>query len=189
MSKVRTLALGAMLLAGVASVSDAQASSTPRTRPDGGSYDRDHGRMKGPGIRGRRGHGGRGGFALGRELNLTEAQRAQIQAIHQKYQPQRKALHDRARPFLEGARTARQNWDSAGFRRNTEQARQILNGGEAIRAQELAEIRAVLTAEQRAKFDAREKEIAERRSRAKAEGGRRGMKPRGLRGAPATPRS
>ena len=172
MLKVRSLALGAFLVVGVAAISEAQASSTPRTR-DGGEYSRDRGEM---GKRG--GHvrkGGRDGLRLGRELNLTEAQRTQIAAIHKKYQPQYQTLRERARPFNEAARAARQKWDSVAFRTNTERARQVLAGGEAIRNQEKAEIRAVLTAEQRTKFDARQQEMAERRAKMKSEGGRRGQ--------------
>ncbi|HEU4747738.1 MAG TPA: Spy/CpxP family protein refolding chaperone [Gemmatimonadaceae bacterium] len=170
MLKMRSLALGALLVAGVAAISEAQVSSTPRTR-DGGAYGRDRGDMGEHRGHGRKGGRGRGGLALGRDLNLTEAQRTRIAAIHQKYRPQYQSLRERARPFTEAARAARQNWDSAGFRTNTERARQVLAGGEAIRNQETAEIRAVLTAEQRTKFDARQREIAERRAKMKSERG------------------
>src|SRR3990170_2070756 len=178
MLKVRSLALGALLVVGVAAISEAQVSSTPRKR-DGGAYGRDRGDMGK-----HRGHdrkAGRGrGFAFGRDLNLTEAQHTQIAAIHRKYQPQYQSLRERARPFSEAARAARQKWDSVAFRTNTERARQVLAGGEAIRNQERAEIRAVLTAEQRTKFDARQREIVERRARMKSE--------RGLRRGPGKPR-
>lgn len=169
MLKVRTLALGALLVVGVAAVSEAQASPTP---PQGG-IGRDRGKMGEHRGEGRKGGHGRGEF--GRDLNLTEAQKTQIKAIHQKYQPQHQALRERARPFNEAARAARQKWDSVGFRTNTERARQVMVSGEAIRTQETNEIRAILTAEQRTKFDARQKEMTERRAKMKTEGGRRGM--------------
>jgi Spy/CpxP family protein refolding chaperone len=162
------------MVAGVAAVSEAQASSTPRTYPEAGAQGRERGEMRQRGKLGRRARPGRDGLGLGRDLNLTEAQRTQIAAIHRKYQPQYQTLRERARPFNEAARTARQNWDSAGYRINTERARQVMAGREAIRNQEAAEIRGVLTAEQRTKFDARQKAITERRSRMKSEGGRRG---------------
>lgn len=173
MLKVRTLALGAFIAVGVATIVEAQATPTPRPSPDGGAYGRDHGDMGKRGPRQKAGRG-RGGFGFGRDMNLTEPQRTQITAIHRKYQPQHQALRDRARPFNEAARTARQNWDSVGFRTNTERARQVMAGGATIRTQETAEIRNVLTAEQRTKFDARQKEMTERRAKMKAEGGRRG---------------
>ena len=184
MLKVRSLALGALLVVGVAAISEAQASSTPRTSPDGGAYGRDRGDMGKRGGHARKGGRGRGGFGLGRDLNLTEAQRTQIAAIHKKYQPQYQSLRERARPFNEAARTARQNWDSVAFRTNTERARQVLAGGEAIRNQEMAEIRNVLTAEQRTKFDARRQEMTERRAKMKSERGLRG--PRKARPAAGT---
>jgi Spy/CpxP family protein refolding chaperone len=149
MSTVRTLALGALMLVGVAGVSAAQSTETPRTRPDAGSYQRGN----------RRGPGGREGF--GRDLNLTDAQKAQIKAIRQKYQPQNEALRAQAKPYMEAARAARQKGDTAAFRSNIEKAHQLMQGA-SFRAQEQAEIRAVLTPEQQAKFDARKKEHDER---------------------------
>lgn len=182
MLTVRSLALGAMMVVGVAVISEAQVSSTPRTTPDGGAYGRDRGEMKKHRGHARKAGRGRGGFGLGRDLNLTEAQRTQISAIHRKYQPQYQSIRERARPFHEAARTARQNWDSVAFRTNTERARQVLAGAQTLRAQETAEIRNVLTADQRTKFDARQKEMSERRAKMKSEGGRRG---RGGRARPA----
>jgi Spy/CpxP family protein refolding chaperone len=156
MSKVRTLALGALMLVGVAGVSAAQSTATPRTRPDAGSY--------------RRGAaGGREGF--GRDLNLTDAQKAQMKAIRQKYQPQNDALRAQAKPFMEAARAARQKGDSAAFRTNMEKAHQLMQGAQ-FKAQERAEIRAILTPDQQAKFDAQEK--------ARAQGGHKGWGRKGL---------
>lgn len=173
MLRIRSLALGALMAVGVAAVAEAQTSPTPRTSPEVGG--RERGEMGRRGGHGRKGGPGRGGFGLGRDLNLTEAQRTQIRAIHAKYRPQHQTLRERARPFNEAARAARQKWDSAGFRTNSERARQVMSGGEAIRNQERAEIRNVLTAEQRTKFDAQQQKMAERRAKMKTEGGRRGQ--------------
>ncbi len=175
MSTARTLALGALMLVGVGAVAEAQVSPTPQPRADTGSLRRGTDGRPDRGMRKSR-HGKRGGrdFAMARDLNLTEAQRTQIRAIHAKYQPQHRALRDRARPFLDAARTARQTWDSAGFRTNTERARQVMAGNATLRTQEQAEIRAILTAEQRTKFDAHIRQMSERRAKWKSEGGRRG---------------
>jgi Spy/CpxP family protein refolding chaperone len=159
MSTVRTLALGALMLVGVAGVSAAQSTATPR-RPEAGSY--------------RRGPGGRDGF--GRDLNLTDAQKTQIKAIRQKYQPQNEALRTQAKPYMEAAKAARQKGDTAAFRSNMEKAHQLMKNA-SYRTQEQAEIRAVLTPEQQAKFDARAKE--------RAEGGHKGWGRKGKGDKPA----
>jgi Spy/CpxP family protein refolding chaperone len=159
MSTVRTLALGALMLVGVAGVSAAQSTATPR-RPEAGSY--------------RRGPGGRDGF--GRDLNLTDAQKTQIKAIRQKYQPQNEVLRTQAKPYMEAAKAARQKGDTAAFRSNMEKAHQLMKNA-SYRTQEQAEIRAVLTPEQQAKFDARAKE--------RAEGGHKGWGRKGKGDKPA----
>ena len=152
----RNLALGALMLVGVAGISAAQSTTAPQNRPDSGTYRR--GPRAGGEFRGRRGPG-RDFFA---DLNLTDAQKAQITAIRQKYQPQNEAARNQAKPFIDAARAARQKGDTAAFRSNMEKARQT---GAAVRAQETAEIRNILTADQRTKFDARQKEMADRRGK------------------------
>ena len=167
MSTVRALALGALMVFGVAGVSVAQTPTTPGAREDSGN----HRRGPRPDGQFRKGKdGGREGRGFGRDLNLTEAQKAQIKTIHQKYQPQNQALRDRAKPFMDAARTARRNRDSVAVRTNMEKARQVMQSGQSFRTQEKAEIRAILTAEQRVKFDAHEMAVAERR----AKGGEKG---------------
>jgi Spy/CpxP family protein refolding chaperone len=166
MSTIRTLALGALMVVGVAGFSAAQSTTAPRTRPDAGSY-----RRGGP--------GGRQG--LGRDLNLTDAQKAQIKAIRQKYQPQNDALRAQAKPFMDAARAARQKGDSAAFRTNMDKARQVMQGGQSYRTQERAEIRAILTPEQQAKFDAHEKD----RAKGGQKGGHKGWGRKGPGAPPA----
>jgi Spy/CpxP family protein refolding chaperone len=177
MSTVRTLALGALLVVGVAGVSAAQSPVTPKTRADSGY----HRRGDRPDGQFRRGPAGRReGRGFGRDLNLTEAQKAQIKTIRQKYQPQNKAVRDRAKPFMEAARAARQKGDTAAFRSNMAQARQVIQSGQSIRTQEQAEIRAILTPDQQAKFDAHQKAAAEHRAKGGEKGWghkRRGAKP------------
>ncbi len=174
MSTVRTLAFAALMACGVAGVSAAQSQTPQATRPNGEF---------------RRGPGGREGRGFGRDLNLTEAQKTQIKAIRQKYQPQNQALRDRAKPFIDAARTARQNRDSVAFRTNMEKARQVMESGKSIRTQEKAEIRAILTRDQQAKFDAHEKAVAERRAKGGEKGwGRKGHGDKGWgRKGPAAP--
>ena len=162
----RTLALGALMLVGVAGVSAAQSTTVPQNKPDSGYYRRGH-----------RGGGEMRGREFGRDLNLTDAQKAQIKTIREKYKPQNEALRAQAKPFMEAARAARQKGDTAAFRSNMEKARQVMQGGKSIRTQEMVEIRNILTPAQQAKFDAQQKAFAERR----ANGGKRGW---GKKGAP-----
>jgi Spy/CpxP family protein refolding chaperone len=147
----RTLALGALMLVGVAGISAAQSTTAPQ-KTDSGF------RHRGP----RAGGEMRGRGEFGRDLNLTDAQKAQIKAIRDKYKPQNEAARAQAKPFMEAAKAARQKGDTAAFRSNIEKARQV---GQSVRAQETAEIRNVLTPDQRAKFDARQKEMADRRGK------------------------
>ena len=120
-------------------------------------------------MQGRRGGGGE--FA--RDLNLTDAQKAQIKAIRQKYQPQNEALRAQAKPFMEAARAAKQKGDTAAFRSNMEKAHQLMQGA-SFRTQENAEIRAILTPDQQAKWDARQKNMA-----ARGKGGHKGWGKKG----------
>jgi Spy/CpxP family protein refolding chaperone len=149
MSSVRTLALGALMIVGVAGISAAQSTTTPPSREHRSGE-----------MQGRRGPGGDRGF--GRDLNLTDAQKAQIKAIHTKYQPQNEALRNQAKPFMDAARAARQKGDTAAARSNMLKAQQVMQGGQSFRTQQNAEIRAILTPDQQAKFDARQKKMAER---------------------------
>jgi Spy/CpxP family protein refolding chaperone len=143
----------------VAGVSAAQSTAAPR-RTEAGSY--------------RRGPGGREGF--GRDLNLTDAQKAQIKAIRQKYQPQSEALRAQAKPYMDAAKAARQKGDTVAFRSNMEKAHQVMQNA-SFRTQEQAEIRAILTPEQQAKFDAHAKD--------RAQGGQKGWGHKGKGDKPA----
>jgi len=159
----RSLALGAMMLVGVAGISAAQSTTAPKAKSDSAHYR----------------HGGRGEMReFGRDLNLTEAQKTQIKAIRAKYQPQNEALRTQAKPYMEAARTARQKGDTVAFRTNMEKARQVMQGGQSFRTQETAEIRSVLNPEQQAKFDAQQKKFAERGAKGGHKGwGKKGQAP------------
>ena len=148
---VRTLALGALMLVGAAGVAAAQSTATP-TRPDSGSYRR--GPRAGGEMRGRR--GGRDFYA---DLNLTDAQKAQIKTIREKYKTQFQSLRTQQKPLMDAARAARQKGDTAAFRSNMQQARAL---SQPLMTQENNEIRNVLTPAQQTKFDARQKEMADR---------------------------
>ncbi|MFN2570977.1 MAG: Spy/CpxP family protein refolding chaperone [Gemmatimonadales bacterium] len=173
MSSVRTLALSALMLVGFAGISAAQSTTVPQTRADSGFHRR--------GPRGGEMGARKGGREFGADLNLTDAQKAQIKTIRAKYKPQNEALRTQAKPYMDAAKAARQKGDTVAFRTNIEKARQVMQGGQSYRTQENAEIRAILTPAQQAKFDAREKAMADRR----ANGGKGGWGKKGLRTKPA----
>src|SRR2546423_2094064 len=160
---VRTLALGALMLVGAAGVAAAKSTATPQTRPDSGAYRR--GPRAGGEFRARRG----GGRDFRADLTLTEAQKPQIEAIRDKSKPQMQALRTQEKPYIDAARAARQKGDTAAFRTNMQQARNV---SQSLRTQEMSEIRNVLTADQRTKFDARQKERADRAGRWGNHGGK-----------------
>jgi len=120
MSSVRTLALGALMIVGVAGVSAAQSTTNPPTRAQRSGE-----------MQGRRG-GGRG---FGADLNLTDAQKAQIKTIREKYMPQQMELRKAAQavggPPDEATRSKMMD----------------------LQSKQSAEIRAVLTADQQVVFD------------------------------------
>jgi Spy/CpxP family protein refolding chaperone len=158
MSIVRTMALGALMVVGIAGISAAQTATAPRTRTDSGSFrHRDRAAFR----------RGNEGFAFGRDLNLTDAQKAQIKAIRQKYQAQNETVRTQRKPYIDAARAARQKGDTAAFRSNMLKARQV---GQSVRTQEMSEIRAVLTPDQQAKWDARQKVAADHRGKAGKKG-------------------
>ena len=106
--------------------------------------------------RGMKGHGreamGPGRNAL-RGVKPTDAQKAQIKAIHEKYQPQFKSFRDAMKPAMEEAKAARQRGDTAGVRAAFAKTASTRAQAQALRAQETAEIRAILTPEQQKTFD------------------------------------
>jgi len=166
MSKFRTAAISAAAVIGLAVFAGAQVPAKPDAGQRGVDRGGRHGNMGGMrrgGMRAER--GGRGGEGrLMKDLNLTDAQKSKIKAIHQKYQPQFKTLREQGRTQFESMRGARQKGDtSAAARQKFQQQReQFRQRSDAIRTQERNEIRAVLTADQRAKWDAAAKQREER---------------------------
>lgn len=182
MMRFRTAALGAVLTIGLAAVAGAQTPARADSAHRGMRGDR-AGKM-GHGMRGMRGargmKGGRGmGGKLMADLRLSDAQKNQIKLIHEKYQPQMKALREQGRTQFEALRGARQKGDTSTaarqrFRQQNEQFRQRVTD---LRAREQGEVRGVLTSDQRAKWDAaaadRKKKMDEHRGRMKQKRGSR----------------
>ena len=167
MSRLNAAALGAALFIGISGVAGAQTPGTqgPGVKAPGErgiDGQRRGGGRGGDRMRGRR--GGRGfnrGFA--RDLNLTETQRTQIRAIHDKYRPRIQAIHEQFKSQSDAARALRQKGDTAGARAAYQRLRTDVQARiQPIRQQEQTEIRNLLTAEQRTKFDAAQQRMKER---------------------------
>jgi len=155
MSRLNAVALGAALLIGMAGVAGAQTpgGQAPGVKAPGAKAPDGRGR---DGLRGQRRHGRRGfDRGLARDLNLSDAQRTQIRAIHEKYRPRFQAVRQQLKAQSDAARALRQKGDSAGARAAFQRLRTSMQQQiQPIQQQEQAEIRNVLTAEQRTKFDA-----------------------------------
>src|SRR5689334_13968732 len=138
MSKIRTVAIGTVMTLGFAVAAGAQTQA----KPDAGQR-QGRGEMRGHrgGGRGEFGHGMRGGRDGGKlmaDLKLTDAQKTRIKSIHEKYQPQYKALRDQMQSQFKSRRVEGQPRDtSAAARQRFQQQRETFRTRSlAIRTQE-----------------------------------------------------
>lgn len=116
-------------------------------------------------------HRGPGHEKMMAELNLTDAQKAQVKAIHAKYEPQIKAEREKMRPQMEAARAARAKGDTAAERSDRASFRAAMGPMQQIHQQEMAEVRAILTPAQQQKFDSMKQQHGDM-----GRAGRKGMK-------------
>ena len=160
MLKIRTAALGAVVVLGMAVVAGAQNPA----RQDSAGRGMRHGHMRGE----------RHGESMSK-LNLTDVQKTRLQAIHARYAPQMKQLHEEGKTQFAPMREARQKGDtSAATRARFQQQREQFRGRMMnIRQQEQAEVRGILTADQRTRWDA-----AQVQRKQRFEGRHKGMKGR-----------
>jgi Spy/CpxP family protein refolding chaperone len=137
------------------------AQDQPQAQTEPGRHD-----GRGPGGRGGRMGGPMGGAFAFREVmhDLTDAQREQVKAIHEKHA-------DRIRPLAERARTARESLDTAVLSGNASNLQALsIEVGNAeteltfAQAQVQSEIVNVLTAEQKQKIAERRKQMEARRA-------------------------
>lgn len=118
---------------------------------------------------------------LMRGVKPTDAQKAQIKAIHQKYQTQFKSLRESMKPAMDSARAARQRGDTTAARAAFAGTAGTRQQAKTLRQQEVAEIRAVLTPEQQKTLDAniaQRKAHGDRDGKADADRGGKGRKAR-----------
>jgi periplasmic protein CpxP/Spy len=174
MSKIRSMVVGLLVAVGAAGIAEAQAP-----QPERGA--------RGRGEAGRARRGGlehRGMRALFRDISLTEAEKANLEAVRQKYRSQFETIRQSMRPEIEAARAARQRGDTAAaraaFARTADERAQLESLTERMRA----DARAALAPEHRAQFDANVARIKERLAArrngdgfgGRREGGKRGRR-------------
>ena len=156
MIRFRSAALCVALLAGGAAVAAAQNTERPDSARSGEAR---RGGARRDAMRG-----------LMRGIELTEAQRTRIKAIHDSYLPQRQEMQKSMRE----ARASRQRPDSASLQRWRDLATRERN-----------EMRAVLTAEQQRAFDRNSQKASERMKNRR--GGNKARGERGVRHRGAQP--
>ena len=137
-------AIGAILLAMTAVV---VFSQNPPPRPDGPPGPP-------PGGFGHRGPGGPGEFGPLAGLNLTDAQKEQIKAIHESFDESTKALRDQMRALhdKDASDPLSGNFDEAAFRSAAEARAKIQVEMEVQQAKMMSQVANILTAEQKAQL-------------------------------------
>jgi len=99
---------------------------------------------------------------FGRELNLTDDQRAQIQKIQQSFQQGDQALHEQMRALVEGrGDPLSSEFNEAAVRSAAEARAKIQVEMEVSHARMMSQMLGVLTAEQRAQLAARHTQMRE----------------------------
>ena len=152
MRKSRVIAVVVASLVSSASIALAQA---PAQAPQAIRHD---GRG---GMWGGRGHGG----AL-RGITLSDAEKAKLKAVHEKYGAQSKSLRESLKPAMDEARAARQKGDTAAVKAVWARNKAGRDKMKALRDGEQAEIRASLTSEHQQAFDANVAKLKDRRAEA-----------------------
>ena len=147
-----SIVAGAVLLVAAAVVSSQQPQGPrPGPPPPGGGF---RGGPGGPGE----GFGPLGAF--GRELNLTDDQKAQIKKIHDSFRESDKALFDQLRTLHDSEPNPMTGaFDEAAVRAAAEARARIQVELEVSHAKMMSQIAAVLTAEQKAQLAARHEEM------------------------------
>jgi Spy/CpxP family protein refolding chaperone len=109
-------------------------------------------------------NGGRGEHGMLRGMTLSDAEKARIKQIHEKYQTEGKGLRESLRPAMQEARAARQRGDTAAARAAFDRTKGDREKVRALMERQHAEIRAALSPENQKQFDANAQELAKRRA-------------------------
>jgi len=141
MKIIRSAVLGLALSLGTAAAAHAQTATPAQPRGDHA-------------MRGGRMGEGRGDRGALKGITLSDAQKAQLKTIREKYKSQHEAERAKMKPVMDEVKAARQRGDTAAARAAWAKAGDARTQGEGIRKQEMADVRAVLTADQAKQFDA-----------------------------------
>ena len=118
-------------------------------------------------------------------ITLSDAEKANIKTVHQKYVAQMKSLREQFKPQMDAARQARQRGDTAALKAMWEQSAAQREQAKKLLVAERNDLRAALTPENQVKFDANvkqlEQRVAQRGQREFKKGGRRGPGQKGPR--------
>lgn len=159
---------GALLL--MLAVVGLSQQGRPPGGPDGGPGR--GGFRGGPGGPG--GPGGRDGLGpMARDLNLTDAQKAQIKKITDSFEESTKSLQEQMRSLHEGERDALKDgaFDEAAVRTAAQARANVQVELEVAHARMMSQVFSVLTAEQKAQLAAKRQEFEQRHREREAERG------------------
>ncbi|MBX6365068.1 MAG: Spy/CpxP family protein refolding chaperone [Gemmatimonadetes bacterium] len=116
---------------------------------------------------------GRGEHRFGhgpfRGIELSQAQKEQVKAIHERYAAQFRTLREQFRPVAQELRAARQKGDTAAVKAARERVRPQMEQMRALRQKEFQEVRGVLTPEQQKRLDQNRSELKARMEHRRSE--------------------
>lgn len=166
MSRIYMIAIGAALCAGAAATTNAQAT-TPAATSDTTVAAKQHERRPMRHRPMQRGAMQRADRALFKGIDLSSAQKAQLDSVRSRYRSESRSLREQMAPEMKNARAARQSGDSAKIaevRQSMAASREKMTN---LHKQEMSEIRGVLTPEQQSTFDSNVKTMQDRMQRAR----------------------
>ena len=149
MKHIRSALIAGLVTFGGAAVASAQ-QATPAPAPGAHAH---HGHF-------RRGEGFQ--HQLFRGITLSDAEKANIKAVREKYAPQMKGLREQLKPQLQAAREARQRGDTAALKTMWAQSAAQREQVKKLLEAERTDLRAALVPANQAKFDANVKELEQR---------------------------
>jgi Spy/CpxP family protein refolding chaperone len=164
MINIRYALTGALLLMGSATLASAQQSTQPQGAH--GKHARAHGMMGmmgGPGARG-----------LLKGITLSDAEKANLKVVREKYAAQQKALREQFKPQMQAAREARQRGDTVALKELWQKSAGQREQTKQLMLAERNDLRAALTPANQTKFDANVAELQKRIAAREQNGAKRG---------------